>query len=130
MYAFVGLHTEELRTPPPLRRLGDALDELLSLAKPPESLTLPDEARAAVMGWIEGWRKDVIEFATFKEIREQGRYAELCQHVRNYTEWLQAGINNGQAIHCDVFIALVSSGYYARPLRIRLIWHFFILSSR
>ena len=106
-----GLHLseEEVRTPPHLKKLGDALDELLSLAKPPKSLALPKEVRVAIMRWIEGWRKDVMQLVVVERIGTPGRYAELCQHVQNYTIWLQAGTNNGQAMHSDVFIAVVSS---------------------
>lgn len=104
-----GLHLSEEEVPPRLKKLGDALDELLSLAKPPESLALPKEVRVAIMRWIEGWRKDVMQLVVVERIGTPGRYTELCQHVRNYTMWLQAGINNRQAMHCDVFIAAVSS---------------------
>lgn len=109
MYAFYGLHTEDLRTPPSLRRLGDALDELINLAKPPKSLALPEEVRTAAINWIEGWRKDVLEFVIFERIDKRGRYSKFCQDVRNYTTWLQAGIDSGHAMHSDVLVAVVSS---------------------
>lgn len=100
---------EEVRTLPRLKKVRDALDELLSLAEPPKSLALPKEVRVAIMRWIEGWRKDVMQLVVVERIGTPDRYTEFCQHVQNYTIWLQAGINEGQAMHSDVFIAVVSS---------------------
>lgn len=96
-----GLHLrdENLGTPPFLRRLGNDLDKLISLAKPPESLALPEGVRAAVTDWIARWRKDVIEFTTFERICGRGRYYEFRQHVQDYTAWLHAGIDSGHATH-------------------------------
>lgn len=109
----LALHTgEPLRTPLNLQSFGDSLDQLIKLAKPPASLRFPTPAaRESLNRELELWRNAMMRYAVQKGLwtrENKERYASLCGEVRNFCEWMRASVTAGQALHCDVYMAIVS----------------------
>ncbi|GAA5985042.1 hypothetical protein JCM10908_002499 [Rhodotorula pacifica] len=126
MYALHTVPFTPPRTPKGFEELGAALDKLINLAKPPLKLDLPrHELRVRINERLEAWRQDVLYFVDHTVLvshtDRKGRkevMREFTGHMVAYGEWLQAGLAVHDALHYDVFIALVSttfSDYRARP---------------
>lgn len=89
--------------------IGAALDKLICLASPPSRLALPTaETRGFVVERLAAWKMDILAYADAAHGHDPERRADFCAHLEDLHEWLQSAIDGGYAMHCDVYIALVS----------------------